>query len=62
MLEDVIAGIYILIAFSILGGNSLTIAAIYQNPKLNIASNQLIHGFAIADLLVIFRGYLILSY
>lgn len=53
MIEDVLAGIYILIAVFTLAGNSLTIAAIYQNPKLDTASNQFIYGLAIADLLVI---------
>jgi 7 transmembrane receptor (rhodopsin family) len=52
MIENVVAGIFLMIAFFILGGNSLTIAAIYKNPKLNTASNQFILGLAIADLLV----------
>jgi hypothetical protein len=54
MLEDVLAGIFMLIAVFTLVGNSLTIAAIHQNPKLNTASNHFIFGLAIADLLVIF--------
>jgi hypothetical protein len=52
MFEDVLAGIYMLIAVFILTGNSLTIAAIHKNPKLNTASNQFIYGLAVADLLV----------
>jgi hypothetical protein len=55
MLDDVLAGIYVIISVFTLFGNSLTIAAIRQNPKLDTASNQFIFGLAIADLLVIFK-------
>jgi hypothetical protein len=54
MAEKELAGVYILISILILSGNSLTIAAINNNPKLNTPSNQFIYGLAIADMLVIF--------